>query len=41
MAVDALAPCVIRPSATMALIMQDKQVFVYDEGFKLPVPTQY
>ena len=35
MAVDALAPCVARPSAAMVLNKQDKHVLVFHEkGFK-------
>ena len=41
MAADALAPCVARTSATIALIMLDKQVLVFHkEGSHLPVPSQ-
>ena len=38
MASDALAPCITRSSATMALIMQDKWALF--EGFQLLVPSQ-
>ena len=32
MAVDTMAPCVIRPSASMVLTMQIKQAIVFPEG---------
>ena len=41
MAADAPTPCVTRPSATVALAMQDKQVLVFHgERFQLHVPSQ-
>ena len=40
MAVDALAPCVTRSSATIVLNMQDKWILDFcKEGFQLPVPS--
>ena len=41
MAADALAPGVARPSATLVLIMQNKQVLAsHEEGFQLPKLSQ-
>ena len=40
MFIDALAPCITRSSATMVLIMKDKQVLVFHKnGFQCPVPS--
>ena len=40
-AVDALASCDVRSSATMILIMNDKQVSVlHEEGYRLPVAVK-
>ena len=40
-AADALAPCVARSSAAMALTMQDKQILVFHKaGFLLSVPCK-
>ena len=36
MAADALAPCVTRLSAAMALSIQNKQAIVFNEVFNLP-----
>ena len=39
MAADALAPCIARSLAALALIVWDKWAFVFHkEGFQLPVP---
>ena len=42
MAVDALAHCIARISATIVLTYQDKQVLVFtDEEFQLPAPSKF
>ena len=40
--VDGLATSAARPSASLVLIMQDKQVFaLHKKGFLVPAPFQY
>ena len=42
MDIDALDPCVTRPSAAMTLTMPDKQVPVFHEDiFQLLLPSQF
>ena len=42
MVADALAPLVARPSATMLLTMEDKQVLVIHKvRFQLPLPSEF